>query len=97
LRYASLTSELDGGEWSAACPDHFTSGGKEPPVPIAYKARSDAVAKRKKSLPSPHRESKPDSPAHSLVSIDVLTYNKYTKQCDPNIMAKRKPIMSTKC
>jgi hypothetical protein len=32
-----LTSELDGGEWSASCLCHFTPG-KEPQVPVAEEA-----------------------------------------------------------
>jgi hypothetical protein len=28
--HAFFTSVLDGGEWSASCPCHFTPGGKSP-------------------------------------------------------------------
>jgi hypothetical protein len=29
-----MTFALDGGEWSALCPDRALPPGKEPPVPI---------------------------------------------------------------
>jgi hypothetical protein len=34
-----LLSALDGGEWSASRPCHFTPGGKEPPVRTGQEAR----------------------------------------------------------
>jgi hypothetical protein len=61
----SLTSALDGGEWSASRPSHFTAreralctdwiGGWVGPRTVL-----DAVVKRK--IPSPRRESKPRTP-----------------------------------
>jgi hypothetical protein len=34
----SLTSALDGGEWSASCPGRALPPGKGPPVPIGQEA-----------------------------------------------------------
>jgi hypothetical protein len=34
----SLTSVLDGGEWSASCPGRFTPRYKEPLIPTGYEA-----------------------------------------------------------
>jgi hypothetical protein len=58
----SLTSALDGGEWSASRPDRFTPRERSPGThwiggwvgPIAV---LDTVVKRK--IPSPHQESNP--------------------------------------
>jgi hypothetical protein len=36
--YSSLTSSLDGGEWSASHPGHTLPLGKGPPVPIVQEA-----------------------------------------------------------
>jgi hypothetical protein len=36
--YSYFTSALDGGECSVSCPSHTLPPGKEPPVPIGYKA-----------------------------------------------------------
>jgi hypothetical protein len=37
--YSFLTSALEGGEWSASCPDRSLPLGKEPPVPIVQEDR----------------------------------------------------------
>jgi hypothetical protein len=34
-----MTSELDGGEWSASRPGRASPRGKDPPVPIVQEAR----------------------------------------------------------
>jgi hypothetical protein len=36
--YSFLTSELDGGEWSASCPSNALALGKGHPVPIVWEA-----------------------------------------------------------
>jgi hypothetical protein len=61
----SLTSALDGGEWSASCPGHFTPRETAPGIHwiggwVGPRAILDAVVKRK--IPSPHRESNPRTP-----------------------------------
>jgi hypothetical protein len=64
----SLTSALDGGEWSAPrerAPDTHWIGGW-----VGPRADLDAVVKRK--IPIPHRESNPRTPyrpARSLIAI----------------------------
>jgi hypothetical protein len=61
----SLTSALEGGEWSASRPARFTL--RNPPPRINYtggrvgsRAGLDAVVKRK--IPSPRQESNPRTP-----------------------------------
>jgi hypothetical protein len=61
----SLTSALDGGEWSASRPSRFTPRGRAPSTHliggwVGPRAVLDAVVKRK--IPSPHRESNPRTP-----------------------------------
>jgi hypothetical protein len=61
----SLTSTLDGGEWSASRPGSFTPGKRAPGTPwiggwVGLRAVLDAVAKRK--IPSPRRDSNPRTP-----------------------------------
>jgi hypothetical protein len=61
----SLTSALDGGEWSDSRPDSFTTGERAPGTHwiggrVGPRAVLDAVVKRK--IPSPSRESKPTTP-----------------------------------
>jgi hypothetical protein len=62
---------LDGGEWLASCPGHFTSRGRTPQCPLyrrlgGPRASLDAVEKRKISFSS--RESIPDfSTVHPIV------------------------------
>jgi hypothetical protein len=58
----SLTSALNGGEWSASRPGHFTSRERAPGTHwlggwVGPRAVLDAVVKRK--IPSPGRESNP--------------------------------------
>jgi hypothetical protein len=60
----SLTSALDGGEWSASRPGRFTSSEIAPGTHwiggwVGTIAGLDAVVKRK--IPSPHRDSNPRS------------------------------------
>jgi len=52
----SLTSALDGGEWSASCPGHFTPRERDPGTHwiggwVGPRASLDMVLKRK--IPSP--------------------------------------------
>jgi hypothetical protein len=61
----SLTSTLDGCEWSASHPDHFISRERAPGTHwigcwVGSRAGLDAVAKRK--IPSPSRNSNSDHP-----------------------------------
>jgi hypothetical protein len=61
----SLTSALDGGEWSASRPCRFTPTERAPGTHwtggwVVPRAVLDAVMKRK--IPSPHRESNPRTP-----------------------------------
>jgi hypothetical protein len=61
----SLTSALDGGEWSASRPDRFTSRKRAPGTHwiggwVGSRAVLDAVVKEK--IPSPRRESNPRTP-----------------------------------
>jgi hypothetical protein len=61
----SLTSALDGGEWSASRPGRFTSRERTPVTHciggwVGPRAVLDAVVKRK--IPSPRRKSKPRTP-----------------------------------
>jgi hypothetical protein len=59
----SLTSALDGGEWSASCPGHFTSRERAPGTHwlggwVGPRASLDMVSKTK--IPNPYQESNPD-------------------------------------
>jgi hypothetical protein len=61
----SLTSALDGGEWSASHASRFTPRERAPRTHwigdwVDPRAGLDTVAKRK--IPSPPRESNPDHP-----------------------------------
>jgi hypothetical protein len=61
----SLTSALDGGEWSASRPGRFTPREKAPGTHwigdwVGPRAVLDAVVKRK--IPSPCRELNPRTP-----------------------------------
>jgi hypothetical protein len=61
----SLTSALDGGEWSASRPGRFTPTERAPGTHwiggcTDLRAILDAVVKRK--IPSPRRESNPRTP-----------------------------------
>jgi hypothetical protein len=67
----SLISALDGGEWSASRPDHFTprewaSGSLWIGGWVGPRAVLDAVVKRK--IPSPRRETKPRTPIVQAVA-----------------------------
>jgi hypothetical protein len=60
-----LTSALDGGEWSASRPGHFTPRERAPGTHgiggwVGPRAGPDAVVKRK--VPSPRRKLNPDHP-----------------------------------
>jgi hypothetical protein len=56
----SLTSALDGGEWSASRPGRFIPKERAPGGGVGSRAVLDAVVKRK--IPSSRRESKPITP-----------------------------------
>jgi hypothetical protein len=61
----SLTSALDGGEWSASHPDHFTSRERAPGTHwiggwVGTRAILDMVVKRK--IPSPRKKLNPTTP-----------------------------------
>jgi hypothetical protein len=61
----SLTSTLDGGEWTASRPGRFTPRERAPGTHwirgwMGPRAVVDAVVKR--NIPSPRRESKPRIP-----------------------------------
>jgi hypothetical protein len=61
----SLTSALDGGEWSASRPGRFIPRERAPGIHwiggrVGPRAVLGAVVKRK--IPSPHRESKTRTP-----------------------------------
>jgi hypothetical protein len=62
----SLTSALDGGEWSASHPGHLTPRETAPDTHwvgdwVGPRASLDMVLKRK--TPSPHQDSNPNCPA----------------------------------
>jgi hypothetical protein len=61
----TLTSALDGGEWSASRPGRFISSERAPSTHwvggwVGPKAGLDTVSKRK--IPNPRQESNPDHP-----------------------------------
>jgi hypothetical protein len=69
---APLTLALDGGEWSASRPGHFTPGGKNPRYPLDRRLGGPQNRSRRGGVErdlSPCRESNPDRPAYSLVTI----------------------------
>jgi hypothetical protein len=74
LRYSSthsLTSAIDGGEWSASCPGRFTPRERSSGTHwirgwVGPRAILDAVVKRK--IPSPRRESNPRNPIFQPVA-----------------------------
>jgi len=73
----SLTSVLDGDEWSASRSGRFTHEERYPDFQwlggwVVPRAGLDAVMKRKKSLPCPCRESNAGRPARSLVTIMTM-------------------------
>jgi hypothetical protein len=66
-----LTSALDGGEWSASHPGHFTAEVRAPgtrciKVWVGLRAGLDAMAKRKKPYHCPRRELNPRRPARNI-------------------------------
>jgi hypothetical protein len=63
-----FTSALDGGEWSASRPGHFTTGEIAPGIHL----KGGWVCRREKSLPC--RESNPGRPGHSP-SLYRLSYH----------------------
>jgi hypothetical protein len=68
----SLTSAVDGGEWSALCPGRFTPKERPPGTHwlggwVGPRAGLDTVSRRK--FPSPRQDSNPDPPiVQSVVS-----------------------------
>jgi hypothetical protein len=65
----SLTSALDGGEWSASCPGHFTPRKRAHGTHwiggwVGPRAVLDAAVKKK--IPSPRRKSNPRTPLHTI-------------------------------
>jgi hypothetical protein len=75
----SLTSALDGGEWSASRPGRFTSRERAPGTHwiggwVGPRSVLDAVVKRR--IPSPRRESNPRTPIVQSVtqSLYRLSY-----------------------
>jgi hypothetical protein len=72
----SLTSKLDGGEWSPSRPGRFTTRERNPGFHwigsrVGPRAVLDAVSKRK--IPSPSRDSNPDHRSSSSWSVAILT------------------------
>jgi hypothetical protein len=70
----SLTSALDGGEWSASRPGRFTPKERAPGTPwtggwVGPRAVVDAVVKRR--IPSLRRESKPRTPIVQSVAQSI--------------------------
>jgi hypothetical protein len=68
----SLTSALDGGEWSTSLPGRFTPRERAPGTHwiegwVGFIAVLDAAVKRK--IPSPRRESNPRTP---IVAITII-------------------------
>jgi hypothetical protein len=68
----SLTSALDGGEWSASRPGRFTSRERTPGTHwigcwLGPRAVLGAVVKRE--IPSPRRESKPRTPINITTAV----------------------------
>jgi hypothetical protein len=72
LLHIFITSVLDGGQWSASCPSHFTPGEGASNTHligswIGPRASVYMVVKRK--ITAPYSESNPGCPAHSSVTI----------------------------
>jgi hypothetical protein len=71
----SLTSALDGGEWSASRPGRFTPRERAPVIHwiggwVGRRAVLDAVVKRE--IPSPRRESNPRTPIVQPAARHIL-------------------------
>jgi hypothetical protein len=102
----SLTSALDGGEWSASRPGRFIPKERTPGTRwiggwVGPRAVLDAVMKRK--IPSPHGESKPrtpDRPARST-ALYRLSYRGYRKsyrvKCDVHSRRQTKENQTNSC
>jgi hypothetical protein len=87
----SLTSALDGGEWSASRPGSFTSREKAPDTHriggcVGPRAVLDAMLKRK--IPSPCRESNPRTP------IVLPVAQRYTDWAITNTKGKTGPVLN---
>jgi hypothetical protein len=72
----SLTSALDGGEWSASRPGRFTRRERAPDTHwiggwMGPRTVLDAVVKRK--IPSPRRESN-----HRTLIVQPVAHQRYT-------------------
>lgn len=67
-----LTSELNGGEWSAPRHNHFTPGYHVIGDWVGSRASRNALEKRKFSCPC--QVSNPASPAHSLATIQTILF-----------------------
>jgi hypothetical protein len=77
----SLTSALDGGEWSTSRPGRFTPRERAPGTRwiggwVGPRAVLEAVVKRK--IPSPRRESKPRTPIVQPVTQRYHGSNMYS-------------------
>jgi hypothetical protein len=59
MKAYSLTSALDGGEWSASCPCRFTPRDR---APGSYWVGSWMGTVVKRKIPNPRRESNPRTP-----------------------------------
>jgi hypothetical protein len=71
MKHHSMTSALDGGEWSASCPGSFTPRERDPGTHwiggwVGPRAILDMVVKRK--IPSPRQESNPRTPIVQLIA-----------------------------
>jgi hypothetical protein len=98
----SLASALDGGEWSASRPGHFTPRKRAPTTPwiggwVGPRASLDTVAKRK--IPSLLRDSNPDHPiVQPLVSrytLVIVTLDQLPKQVTTSALVTL--LMTKKC
>jgi hypothetical protein len=74
----SLTSVLDGGEWSASRPGRFTPRERAADTPwiggwVGPRVVLDAAVKRK--IPSPRRESNPRTRSSTKMNLITLKLN----------------------
>jgi hypothetical protein len=81
----SLTSALDGGEWSGSRPGHFIPRERDPGTHwiggwLSPRAVLDAVVKRK--IPNPRRESNPTTPIIQPVAQRYSDWALNTFVCD---------------
>jgi hypothetical protein len=85
----SLTSALDGGEWSASRPGRFTHRERAPSTHwVGHRVILDAVVKRK--IPSPRRESNPGT---SIVQPVTQRYTDWTIAA----LSNRRYVLGTVC